>query len=711
MDKSLQKFWFTFVGHSRKPLFILGIACLANSSWAQGSDEEALLGLYGDEEMISIATGTRQPIAKAPAVASVITAEDIRRMGATDLDDVLETIPGLHVARNHFYNPIYVIRGVYSTNNPQVLMLINGVSIGTLFQGDRGLVWGGMPVENISRIEVIRGPGSAVYGADAFAGVINIITKSAKEIDGVKTGIRAGSFSTIDGWWQYGGSWRDVEVAFSVEYNESDGADEIVPADNQTLFDFLFGTNVSYAPGPVYLQTQNLDTRLDLHYDNWRFRTGLQQRRDVGNGVGIFQAINPNNVSDADRYNADLTYNSGDDIENFEWELQLSHFRSSQELPRNLEVLPPGANFFGTGVYPDGVIGNPEGWERNSRAQLSALFTASSRHQFRGGLGFYRGDLYRVRESKNFGIDPSTGVPIPPGGPIVDVTDTPYVYLREDDRDNKYVFAQYIGKVADDWELTFGLRHDDYSDFGSTTNPRAALVWSATHKLTAKLLYGEAFRAPAFAETRAQNNPAVLGNPDLKPETMRSTELVFDYTVSEQLRFTFNIFDYVWDDIIDFYPIGGGGNQANNRGQQMGDGMELDLHWQLNSKWDLNANASIIDTETDVNGVSSNTANVPFKQFFIAVDYDFNQSWTAQLKSNWVLDRYREPGDPRSPIDDYNLTDISLSYRPIGKAWSVDFAVGNVFNVEAYEPNSSGSIPNDYPLADRHAYGTLRIEL
>ncbi|MEJ2442990.1 MAG: TonB-dependent receptor plug domain-containing protein, partial [Exilibacterium sp.] len=154
--------------------------CLAQSS----DDEDALLELYGDEEMISIATGQKQSIAKAPAVASVITADDILRSGATDIDDVLEMVPGLHVSRDHInYNPIYTFRGIYTSFNPQVLMLINGVPLTNLFHGDRNLMWGGMPVNGISRIEVIRGPGSAIYGADAFAGVINIITKTSGDID------------------------------------------------------------------------------------------------------------------------------------------------------------------------------------------------------------------------------------------------------------------------------------------------------------------------------------------------------------------------------------------------------------------------------------------------------------------------------------------------------------------------------------------------
>jgi outer membrane receptor for Fe3+-dicitrate len=107
-------------------------------------DEEELMALYGDEELISIATGSLQPIAKAPSTATVITAREIKAMGATDIDQVLETVTGLHVARSNIMNnPLYTFRGIYTSFNPQVLMMINGIPIKALLAGDRNQIWGG----------------------------------------------------------------------------------------------------------------------------------------------------------------------------------------------------------------------------------------------------------------------------------------------------------------------------------------------------------------------------------------------------------------------------------------------------------------------------------------------------------------------------------------------------------------------------------------
>ena len=158
-----------------------------------------------DEDELALATAINRCQQSPPArkcrsagapVATVITAQDIEAIGASDLDEVLETVPGLHVARGTQTNtPIYSIRGIFSDTNPQVLMLVNGIPVTSAFTGNRGNGWGGLPLDNIERIEVIRGPGSALYGADAFSGVINLITKTATDIDGTRVRV-PGIFNT-----------------------------------------------------------------------------------------------------------------------------------------------------------------------------------------------------------------------------------------------------------------------------------------------------------------------------------------------------------------------------------------------------------------------------------------------------------------------------------------------------------------------------------
>ncbi|MBV1930061.1 MAG: TonB-dependent receptor plug domain-containing protein, partial [Gammaproteobacteria bacterium] len=408
---------------NRQSLFLF---CLLSTYSIFGfTIEDDLSSFYGDEDFISIASGISQPISKAPAVASVVTAAQIKQIGALDIDDILETIPGLHVARNPIgYNPSYTFRGIHTALNPQVLMLINGIPLTNLFHGDRSLVWGGMPVESISRVEVIRGPGSAIYGADAFSGVINIITKTPQELDGVSVGLRAGSSNTKSTWVQYGRTETDYNFSAIVEIGKSDGQDEHIDIDAQTFLDTVSTTNNSLAPGGVELERESIDLRLEGSYHNFKLRIGSQIRNDGGLGAGIAQALDSNGRASSKRYNADLTYHDPYFTEKTEIKGTLSYLNATQEVDDDFILLPPGSTGspFNPFPYPDGIIGNPEVYERHYRGNISSTFRGINRHELMAGAGYYFGEIYKVKEEKNFGIDPATGLPIFPGSPLVDVS-------------------------------------------------------------------------------------------------------------------------------------------------------------------------------------------------------------------------------------------------------------------------------------------------
>ena len=470
------------------------IITLLQASPVMGQDEDDLAAFFGDEEFISIATGIAQPLSKAPSVASVITAKEIAQIGAIDIDDILETVPGLHISKTLGYTPVYSFRGIHAAANPQVLMLINGIPLTNLFHGDRNLAWGGMPVEAISRIEVIRGPGSAIYGADAFAGVINIITKTSSEVTGTSGGIRYGTSNSKDFWLQTGGSVDGLGYMAIIEGHKTDGSSEKITTDSQTLLDLLSipNTNASLAPGNINLEGESIDMRIELSYRKFTFHAGSQIRNNLGTGAGIAQALDPEGQVESKRYNADLTYDNIDFTENIGIKGTISYLDTTQEIDNNLILFPPGTTGspFNPFPYPDGIIGSPEVFERHYRANFSSTFRGLARHELMTGFGYYFGEIYKTKEKKNFGTDPATGLPIFPGSPLVDVSDTPYAFLDENERENSHIFIQDVWHLADDWELTTGLRFDHYSDFGDTTNPRVALVWSARHNLTVKALYG-----------------------------------------------------------------------------------------------------------------------------------------------------------------------------------------------------------------------------
>ena len=210
--------------------------------FGSGPQEE---DVYRTDRLLVTATGSQKPVHLAPSVASLITVEDIESMGATTLNEALETVPGLHVYPSDtlLMNPSYSIRGVHTTMNSQVLLLINGVPLKNNYTGSRAFCFL-MPASMISRVEVVRGPGSAVNGADAFSGTINVITKDSHEIEGTKGGVRYGSFDSSQTWLQHGKVYGGWDVALGLDYRKTDGDDDrVIGQDMQTGFDALFGTS------------------------------------------------------------------------------------------------------------------------------------------------------------------------------------------------------------------------------------------------------------------------------------------------------------------------------------------------------------------------------------------------------------------------------------------------------------------------------------
>ncbi len=686
--------------YSKIRIFLLALCGIPFGVHAQLSpEEEALTRAFGSEDFISIATGSRQPISLAPAVASVITAEQIKEMGATDIDQVLESVPGLHVSvAPRGYLPLYTIRGIYSENNPQVLVLINDIPITNYYVGNRGEVWGGMPINDIARIEIIRGPGSAIYGADAFSGIINIITKTADEIKGTEVGARAGSFGAREGWALHGGSWNDINFSLSLQMQKTDGQKEIIDIDAQTLNDAFFDTNASYAPGPVNLGKESIDARVDVSQENWRLRVGYQGRNDVGGGAGVAMALDPAANGESKRFNADLTYKT---TLSQNWDLTsvVSYFDTAAEA--NLVLYPPGS--FG-GAFPEGVIARPYVYERHTRLNLSAFYHGFDQHSLRFGAGVMYGDMYKIRETKNYAPDGS------PLGSVVDVSnDINLVFIRPQDREVYYAFVQDEWTITPNWRLTSGVRYDKYSDFGDTTNPRFALVWRARHDLTAKLLYGRAFRAPAFNELYNINNPVALGNRHLKPETIDTYELAFNYQHSQALKAGLNIFHYKMKDILRFTPDPAPAPTvtAQNTGNRSGNGLEIEATYDVNSSFQLYGNYAFqksVEDESD-----NDIANAPEHQIYLRANWAFQRNWTLNTQITWIADRKRDAADLRPEVDDYVITDLILRHHPENRPWELAFAARNVFDEDAREPSPApGVIPNDLPLPGRHFFVEAR---
>lgn len=684
---------------------------------------DGLAELYGDEEFVSIATGSKKPITRAPAVASVITAEDIRAMGATDLNQVLDTVPGLHVAPStvNKLDAVYSIRGIHTGFSPQVLLLMNGIPFPELWTSSHPMLFR-VPVANIERVEIMRGPGSAIYGADAYAGVINIITKDAAALGGTRIGGRAGSFDSQELWLQYGGTHADWDLSFSFEWQTTDGdRDRIVKRDFQTTLDEHpdIRSSASLAPGPLDTRYDLFNTHLGIARGDWQLHLWNWRLDDAGVGAGALQTLDPDGFQRNDLYLADLAWNNSDLFRNWELSSRLSY----QHLDNQIEyqIFPAGSRLpiGGDGNFdlsrtdnlvdfPAGYLGQPGATSQVLSFEQALVFTGWERHRLRLAAGAKRQEL-DTREKKNYGPGVIDGTQPVVDGTLSDVSATPYVFGPDKGRTIRHLSLQDEWQFAPDWELTAGVRYDDFSDTGDTLNPRLALVWATRHNLTTKLLYGSAFRAPSFSELYVANNPVTLGNSELDPETIDTLELAFDYKPTFNLQLGLSLFAYRAQDLIEFVADPNGTTfTARNARDQEGHGFELEMDWKASETVRLRGNYAwhhAEDRKTD-----QRIADAPAQQAYLRADWKFLSDWTLSPQATWVGDRVRAAGDRRPEIDDYTLVDLTLRRSHLFKTLEVAASLRNLFDEEAREP-SSGIIPDDYSLAGRSVWVELSFRM
>ena len=669
---------------------------------------------------ISIATGNSTPLDRAPASASVINAADIRAMGARHLDEVLETIPGLHVSLSSLsrLEPVYSIRGIHTGFNPHVLLLLNGVPVQSSLQGGRPTLFR-LPVTSIERVEVIRGPGSAIYGADAYSGVINVITKDAAAIDATRMGGGTGSFGARELWLETAGRWGDIGLALDMTYQTSNGdSGRRVDADLQSIFDFYTGTQASLAPGALATRYELLDSHMALNSERWQLNLWNWLSRDAGLGAGGAQALDAKGWQDGNVWLADYSYRFNSDPQGWDNSLSLSYLYYDQEVWFNLfpagALLPIGddgnLDFGSTNLisFPDGYIGNPGGLTEETKIDYIASYSGWDNHRLRLAVGVRRQSL-DSSERKNYGPGVILGDPDMVDGTLVDVSNGPYVFIASSSRNIRYLSLQDEWRLSPNLELTTGVRYDDYSDFGGTTNPRVALVWSVNQSFTSKLMYGSAFRAPAFSELGYKNNPVSLGNSSLKPEQIDTLELAFNYRHSQQLQTTLTLFGYQAEDMIEFVQDPGAPTRtARNARDQKGNGLEWELHWNPLPSWRLNLGYAWQDARDQASNQS--IADAPGQLLQLSSSWEFAPQWLVYGQVKWVADRERLATDSRTPIDDYTLANLRLSREQLLPNLDLALSLRNIADADAREP-SSGEIPGDYPLEGRSVWLELNYRL
>lgn len=480
---------------------------------------------------ITVASRTEETLAQAPSTVSLFTREDINNMGIKTLEELLNFVPGFQSARseeNGTLTNAVAIRGRRTDySSPDILISIDGQPLNDTWTGGALKINNNLSLSSVQQIEVIRGPGSALYGANAFLGVINIITLKDKN----EAYIGAGNLNFREGYFNLSKTHNNYTLALTGHSFADDGDKYSTPAFGGLPFESIE-------------DTQDPLSGLDLSLGLYGARLQLNLRHVSRNQQDFIQFGGISNDSNA-AYEQAISYTGKFNIINQEnTQLSLSAGWYEAETINTDMVLPAGwGATFGILEADDqrALVGGELIDQHQYNINLDSIFTFSDKHSLLAGLGYKQEFIDRAlfqgntdaegilfAETPVFSRDfiaPSGRIMASDGGLSLDKNKL----IDKADREIISAYTQYKTTLlyTDNLslQLTAGLRYDNYSDFGSNLSPRVATVMTLPKTLsTIKLMYGEAFRAPSFRE-QFQYNLVYVGNADLNPEIVRTLEL------------------------------------------------------------------------------------------------------------------------------------------------------------------------------------------
>ena len=640
---------------------------------------------YTTDRVLLSATKHLVESRKAPAINTVITEKEIRNMGARNLFDVLNRIPGLSISWNQIKGLIN-IRGVQTDHGEKVLLMIDGQSINDSTTGSPTFYFGeDLMVENIKRIEIVRGPGSALFGTNAFIGVINVVTKDPEDYEKNLISSSVGSFHTWNHTLLFSHTKTPFKIAAHMNYFDTDGERPMIDVDAASNNPKI---HASLAPGRAQGFDEKIDVGLKLKYNDVSAHFRMIDK-DKGSFVGLLGALNDDSKISARLVmaNMELKKNVTDDVD-----FSVRVYTDYQRIDNYFEIYPEGFS----GYEDKGLIGNPQGKNITFGYDCTANFRYGN-HFFTGGA-VYEGDLqYDVKNINNFEDilnDP------------VDVTDTKN-YNKIVLRKMQALFVQDVWEMTAYDTLTLGLRFDHYDDFGGTWHPRIGWVHEFKNEMIFKFLYGTAFRAPSYNELYTINNPSVVGNPDLKPETIRSYEAALEIPRLDWCNLSLN---YFYNEIDDFIRMNASAGKPypfeNVSRESVIQGLETELTCYLSPSHYMYVNASYQDSEDEEGDALPYVAewmghagyNITF---FDMLNTNLQVSWIGERIRNRKADPDNGEKDNRPNPEGATLVDLTLIAKNFYKSLEIKGSVFNVFDADFVVPSTIKEITHDLPLHKR----------
>jgi outer membrane receptor protein involved in Fe transport len=596
---------------------------------------------FEDVSIITTSRTAEQKSSKAPGTVFVITEEQIRRRGYTSLSELLLDVPNVRVDNlvDPRWNNNIIIRGITGTNanaNDKFILLIDGVRANSP-TNDIIPIMENYPVHFVKQVEIVFGPASALYGADAFAGVVNIISKTGEEYKRSEVSGMIGAYNYYLGNFAMGRKINDklnYTISAQYMYDQMPQLSKFYPKEYATMesnlasgvFNTVFGP-ISAQVNPIYSidPLQGYAIHGNVRYGDFSFT--LFRNKSVNSST---IAVNPDNT----------VHNKG----NF-----FGHSVTMGNITYSKDLGKIQLNSFLIGSQYDL---DPESSFRNVYTALQTAYLFSKGQMLKGeqivtytvnpNLNFTAGATFEYFFSNPRGHDLQSPLynrtqrpiivgsiqPLNPSGIRADI---PELYFT-----NIGGFLQSQITLVNNLYLTLGGRYDYNSRYRSTLNPRAGLVYEFNKNLSAKLLYGSAFLAPSplaaydqFGTFISPDNGATyfsfffrLPNPDLKPQTIQTFESSINYNI-KKFRVNLNAFYSLSNGLFDYGSDADNGNRYNgqyegwpvafieviiNRGEQTnyGGAIQLDYKENIGQRSRLNSYFSLSYVNGRVNNVNTN---------------------------------------------------------------------------------------------------------
>jgi iron complex outermembrane receptor protein len=586
-----------------------------------------------------------QKTSEAPSSVTVITSQDVRAYGWRTMSDLLRGVPGMWVSYTRSYGGVGV-RGFERSGDfgGRILLLIDGHRMNDPLYDSAAIVEDFiLDLDLIDRVEIVRGPGSALYGTNAFFAVVNVFTRRAPQVNGFEAAVEAGSQNAYRGRATFGATGENgTELLLSASRYKSDGKEDIymprlVVTEEPGIFD-----------GHLHNGDAESSSRLaaSARRGNWTLE-GFYVSRDK-DSPPAYETVPflPRHTLDARAF-VEGSY--------------------THALPKDASVKVrlyyDWYKYVGTYLYGLDASNTPP-FLTNKDFSLSGSVGGEAQVNLHPGAGHsatagveYRDNFKQVMQ--NYDVDPFASV--------LDINPATGIW-------SMYVQDEY--RPSSHLGLTAGGRYDHYDTFGDALTPRLALVVGLDDLTTLKLLYGKAFRAPNANEFYYEEEGVVRRNPDLGPEEIRTYEVVGERQFSRNLRGSVSGFSNRATNLIDMLEDEDGLlYYANMADDVEAKGVEFVVDGQVGGGARLGASFTYTETEDKATGAPLDLVPVRLAKFSATVP-GLPGRTQAGIEVQHVSDRLNALS---RGYDAHWLVNATLVSQRLGEGVDVSLSAYNLF--------------------------------